>query len=167
MSKEIHMGGFGIAILFSLFSFIYLFFVAIAIGVILYLLYSYVFQSIASMCMLKNIGYVYPFTAWIPFYHKYLLGKIANKQILGAISGVLSFISICLCVHFYIHLDFDSVLFSILTISFMTTLIIETIIAHQIYKTHTKYADIFTIFTILSFGILKPIFLFIIRNMGI
>ena len=150
------MGGFGIAILFSLFSFIYLFFVAIAIGVILYLLYSYVFQSIASMCMLKNIGYAYPFTAWIPFYHKYLLGKIANKQILGAISGVLSFISICLCV-----------LFSILTISFMTTLIIETIIAHQIYKTHTKYADIFTIFTILSFGILKPIFLFIIRNMGI
>lgn len=77
------MGGFGIAILFSLFSFIYLFFVAIAIGVILYLLYSYVFQSIASMCMLKNIGYAYPFTAWIPFYHKYLLGKIANKQILG------------------------------------------------------------------------------------
>lgn len=140
------MGGFGIAILFSLFSFIYLFFVAIAIGVILYLLYSYVFQSIASMCMLKNIGYAYPFTAWIPFYHKYLLGKIANKQILGAISGVL---------------------FSILTISFMTTLIIETIIAHQIYKTHTKYADIFTIFTILSFGILKPIFLFSIRNMGI
>lgn len=109
MSKEIHMGGFGIAILFSLFSFIYLFFVAIAIGVILYLLYSYVFQSIASMCMLKNIGYAYPFTAWIPFYHKYLLGKIVNKQILGAISGVLSFISICLCVHFYIHLDFDSV----------------------------------------------------------
>ena len=41
MSKEIHMGGFGIAILFSLFSFIYLFFVAIAIGIILYLLYSY------------------------------------------------------------------------------------------------------------------------------
>lgn len=122
------MGGFGIAILFSLFSFVYLFFVAIAISVILYLLYSYVFQSIASMCMLKNIGYAYPFTAWIPFYHKYLLGKIANKQILG----VLSFISICLCVHFYIHLDFDSVLFSILTISFMTTLIIETIIAHQI-----------------------------------
>ena len=139
------MGGFGIAILFSLFSFIYLFFVAIAIGIILYLLYSYVFQSIASMCMLKNIGYAYPFTAWIPFYHKYLLGKIANKQILGAISGVLSFISICLCVHFYIHLDFDSVLFSILTISFMTTLIIETIIAHQIYKTHTKSLEMLTI----------------------
>lgn len=77
------MGGFGIAILFSLFSFVYLFFVAIAISVILYLLYSYIFQSIASMCMLKNIGYAYPFTAWIPFYHKYLLGKIANKQILG------------------------------------------------------------------------------------
>ena len=130
------MGGFGIAILFSLFSFVYLFFVAIAISVILYLLYSYVFQSIASMCMLKNIGYAYPFTAWIPFYHKYLLGKIANKQILGAISGVLSFISICLCVHFYIHLDFDSVLFSILTISFMTTLIIETIIAHNIQNTY-------------------------------
>ena len=74
------MGGFGIAILFSLFSFIYLFFVAIAIGIILYLLYSYVFQSIACMCMLKNIGYAYSLTAWIPFYHKYLLGKIANKQ---------------------------------------------------------------------------------------
>ena len=161
------MGGFGIAILFSLFSFIYLFFVAIAIAVILYLLYSYVFQSIACMCMLKNIGYAYSLTAWIPFYHKYLLGKIANKQILGAISGVLSFIFICLCVHFYIHLDFESVLLTILTISLITTSLIDTIIAHQIYKTHTKYADIFTIFTVLSFGILKPIFLFIIRNMGI
>lgn len=117
--------------------------------------------------MLKNIGYAYPLTAWIPFYHKYLLGKIANKQILGAISGVLSFIFICLCVHFYIHLDFESVLLTILTISLITTSLIDTIIAHQIYKTHTKYADIFTIFTILSFGILKPIFLFIIRNMGI
>ena len=161
------MGGFGIAILFSLFSFIYLFFVAIAIGFILYLLYSYVFQSIACMCMLKNIGYAYPLTAWIPFYHKYLLGKIANKQILGAISGVLSFIFICLCVHFYIHLDFESVLLTILTISLITISLIDTIIAHQIYKTHTKYANIFTIFTVLSFGILKPIFLFIIRNMGI
>ena len=117
--------------------------------------------------MLKNIGYAYPLTAWIPFYHKYLLGKIATKQILGAISGVLSFIFICLCVHFYTHLDFDNVLLTILTISLITTSLIDTIIAHQIYKTHTKYADIFTIFTILSFGILKPIFLFIIRNMGI
>ena len=88
------MGGFGIAILFSLFSFVYLFFVAIAISVILYLLYSYIFQSIASMCMLKNIGYAYPFTAWIPFYHKYLLGKIANKQILGAILVKLPFIPV-------------------------------------------------------------------------
>ena len=55
------------------------------------------------MCMSKNMGYKNTFTAWIPFYNKYLLGSIAGNKIMGIISGILSFVSICLGIYFYIH----------------------------------------------------------------
>ena len=101
------------------------------------------------------MGYKNTFTAWIPFYNKYLLGSIAGNKIMGIISGILSFASIYLGIYFYIHKELEIVLF----------IILDTIISHKIYISHTnKYGDILTIFNILSFGLLRPIFLFIIRN---
>ena len=117
------------------------------------------------MCMSKNMGYKNTFTAWIPFYNKYLLGSIAGNKIMGILSGVLSFVSICLGIYFYIHKELEIVLFIILIISLIITFILDTIISHKIYISHTnKYGDILTIFNILSFGLLRPIFLFIVRN---
>ena len=39
---------------------------------------TYVFESIAIMEMSKNLEYKAVGTAWIPFYNKYLLGKIVG-----------------------------------------------------------------------------------------
>ena len=56
-------------------------------------------------------------------------------------------------------------LFIVLIISLIVTFILDTIISHKIYKARAnKYGDILTIFNILSFGLLRPIFLFILRN---
>ena len=88
------MGGFSVVVLMSMISFIYLFFIAIFVAVVLYIIISYTFQGISIMCMSKNMEYNNTFTAWIPFYNKYLLGKIAGNKIMGVMSGVLSFISI-------------------------------------------------------------------------
>ena len=105
------------------------------------------------------------FTAWIPFYNKYLLGKIAGNKIMGGISCILSFIAICLGTRFYINKELEIVLFIILVISLIITFILDTMIAHRIYKSRAnKYGDILTVFNILSLGLLRPIFLFIIRN---
>ena len=159
------MGGFSVAVLMSILSFIYLFFIAIFVAIVLYIIMSYTFQGISIMCMSKNMGYKNIFTAWIPFYNKYLLGKIAGNKIMGGISGVLSFISICLGTSFYINKELEIVLFIILAISLTIAFILDTIIAHKIYKSRAnKYGDILTVFNILSLGLLRPIFLFIIRN---
>lgn len=159
------MGGFSVVVLMSILSFIYLFFIAIFVAVVLYIIMSYTFQGISIMCMCKNMGYKNTFTAWIPFYNKYLLGKIAGNKIMGGISCILSFIAICLGTRFYINKELEIVLFIILVISLIITFILDTMIAHRIYKSRVnKYGDILTVFNVLSLGLLRPIFLFIIRN---
>ena len=159
------MGGFSVIVLMSILSFIYLFFIAIFVAVVLYIIMSYTFQGISIMGMCKNMGYKNTFTAWIPFYNKYLLGKIAGNKIMGGISCILSFITICLGTRFYINKELEIVLFIILIINLIITFILDTMIAHRIYKSRTnKYGDILTVFNILSLGLLRPIFLFIIRN---
>ena len=81
------------------------------------------------------------------------------------ISCFLSFISVLLGIRFYIQQELEVALFIVLIISLIVTFILDTIISHKIYKTRAnKYGDILTIFNILSFGLLRPIFLFILRN---
>ena len=137
------MGGLSVIVLMNILLFLYIFFITIFVAIILYTIISYTFEGISIMYMSKNMGYKNTFTAWIPFYNKYLLGSIAGNKIMGILSGVLSFVSICLGIYFYIHKELEIVL----------------------YISHTnKYGDILTIFNILSFGLLRPIFLFIVRN---
>ena len=162
------MGGISVLVLMSILSFIYLFFIAIFIAGVLYIIISYVFESISIMCMSEKMGYKNNFTAWIPFYNKYILGKIAGNKLIGGISGILTFVSICICTCFHINQELVIVLFSILMNSLIVTFILDTIIASKIYKSHTsKYGDILIAFNILSFGLLRPIFLFILRNKSI
>ena len=121
------MGGLSVIILMNILLFLYIFFITIFVAIILYIVISYTFEGISIMCLSKNMGYKNTFTAWIPFYNKYLLGSIAGNKIMG--------------------------------------IILDTIISHKIYISHTnKYRDILTIFNILSFGLLRPIFLFMVRN---
>lgn len=43
--------------------------------------------------------------------------------------------------------------------------ILDIVVSHKIYINVTpKYGDILTVLSVLTFGILRPIFLFIIRN---
>lgn len=159
------MGGLSVIVLMNILLFLYIFFITIFVAIILYIVISYTFEGISIMCMSKNMGYKNPFTAWIPFYNKYLLGKIVGNKIMGGISGILSFLSICLGARFFINKELEIVLFIILVISLIITFILDTIIAHRIYKSRAnKYGDILTVFNILSLGLLRPIFLFIIRN---
>lgn len=159
------MGGLSVIVLMNILLFLYIFFITIFVAIILYIVISYTFEGISIMCMSKNMGYKNTFTAWIPFYNKYLLGKIVGNKIMGGISGILSFLSICLGARFFINKELEIVLFIILVISLIITFILDTIIAHRIYKSRAnKYGDILTVFNILSLGLLRPIFLFIIRN---
>lgn len=158
------MGGFSVVVFMSILSFIFLFLIAIFAVIVLYTIISYIFESISIMCMSKNKGNKNSFIAWIPFYNKYVLGKIVDNKVIGGILGILTFLSNMLCIYFYIHNELEIVLFVILIIFLIVSFILDLILAHRIYKSSSKYADVLTIFSILSLGLLRPIFLFALRN---
>lgn len=152
------MAGFSIIIIF-------LFFIVMLSVITLYLIMSYTFYCISIMSMLKKSSAKKIYPAWIPFYNKYLLGKISENKAMGIISSILSLISIVLIICFFISKKLEIVLFITLVISFIITFILDTIISHKIYKIcASKYAEVLTVFNVLTLGVLQPIFLFILRN---
>lgn len=73
------MGGFSMSILLlAMAGMFWAFVIAIVILAIIKLA-LYVFESFGLMKLNKNLGYKHSWTAWIPIYNKYLLGKIAVK----------------------------------------------------------------------------------------
>ncbi len=158
------MGGLSVMLLMSIISFIYIAFIAVAAAVIVCTVINYIFESISVMCILKNMRYNYSFAAWIPFYNKYLLGRLAGNKTAGAILGILNLASASLSVFFYIHKEIEVVLFSILLVCLIIGFILDTFIAYKAYSRATKYCDILTVLTVLSCGLLRPVILFVIRN---
>ena len=149
----------------SIFSFVFLFFLTIFAAAAVYTVISYTFESISIMAMCKRSGYRRAFTAWIPFYHKYLLGKIAGKRVLGAIAGILMLISVCLGVYCYVHRELELIPFIMLVLSLLAVFILDTMIAHRVYvRCAGRYGDVLTILSVLSLGLLRPLFLFVLRN---
>ena len=59
----------------------------------------------------------------------------------------------------------NMILFGIFLICILISFVLDVIIAHKIYtKAIGKYGDIFTVFSVLTLGFLRPIFLFAIRS---
>ena len=115
--------------------------------------------------MRKKAGDAHTFPAWIPFYSKYLLGKLADRRVMGALSALLTLLSVCLCVYFYVCRELNTLWFILLLMALLAVFILDTLIAHRIYKSRAgKYGDVLTVFTVLSLGLLRPVFLFAVRN---
>ena len=151
------MGGISVMLLLSFF----VFFIVILAAIVLYCLISYIFESIAIMRLSgKNAA-----AAWIPFYNRYLLGKIADNRVMGGIAGVLAAVSFCLGISLLIPWEGEPLVLPLLVACLTATFILDTIVAHLLYTRYSeKYGDLFTIFTALTLGLLRPFFLFAIRN---
>ena len=96
------MAGFGVLIVSGILSAIFLFFIAVFAAAAAYIMASYVLEGFSIACMHKKAGDAHTFPAWIPFYSKYLLGKLADRRVMGAVSALLTLLSVCLCVYFYV-----------------------------------------------------------------
>lgn len=130
-----------------------------------YIMASYVLEGFSIACMRKKAGDAHTFPAWIPFYSKYLLGKLADRRVMGAVSALLTLLSVCLCVYFYVCRELNTLWFILLLMALLAVFILDTLIAHRIYKSRAgKYGDVLTVFTVLSLGLLRPVFLFAVRN---
>ena len=150
------MGGISVMLLMGMLSAVYVFFIAVIAVLIIYFAVSYVFESIAAMGMCKNLYYKHSGTAWIPFYNKYLLGKIAGNKALGIIEGVLNLSIATVAVLFFC---FE------LEIGIIGSFVIDVIIADKIFKNlNIRYSDVLTVVNVLTFGLFRPIILFVFRN---
>ena len=96
------MGGISVLLLLGILSTIFWFFVAIFVIIAIYLLITYIFESVAISRINKNQKCNATFTAWIPFYNKYLLGKIANLKNQGIVLGIINIIIVIMLYIFII-----------------------------------------------------------------
>ncbi len=153
-------------IIFNGFIIIYIFFIISIIAIIIfYVLVSYIFESISIVSMSKRLKYKNAYTGWIPFYNKYILGKIGNSKPLGITLVITTLISTITIILFFVFKEPQSILIIFFLLSVLITFIIDIILSHKIFnKYSSKYKDIMTILSVLSLGFLRPIFLFIIRN---
>lgn len=159
------MGGMSVLLLIGLMSAIFFLFIAMFIIIVIYLLIVYIFESIFIMKVLKNSRKKTYLLAWIPFYNKYLLGRIANKKVLGVMSALTGLTLTGMSIYFYINSIFDVKLFGFFLVLVLIDFIINIVISHRIFKKAlVKYGDILTIISVLTLGLLRPIFLFAIRN---
>lgn len=159
------MGGISVLFLMSILSFMFFTFIAIFLAIIFYVIVTYIFESISIMGMSKNLEYRATFTAWIPFYNKYLLSKIAGSKKLGVILALFNIGTVGTGLYCYFQTEFNYIVFIMFLVCIFVGFILDIIVSHKIYMKGTKkYGDILTVLNVVSFGILRPIFLFVIRN---
>lgn len=73
--------------------------------------------------------------------------------------------TVCIGLYCYFQNEFNYIVFIMFLICIFVGFILDIVVSHKIYINVTpKYGDILTVLSVLTFGILRPIFLFIIRN---
>lgn len=160
------MGGISVMLLIGMLSAMYVFFIAVIAVLIIYFAVSYVFESMAAMGMCKSLYYKHSGTAWIPFYNKYLLGKIAGNTALGIIEGVLNLSIATVAVLFFcFELEIGIIGLIALLACVIASFVIDVIISDKIFKNlNIRYSDVLTVVNVLTFGLFRPIILFVFRN---
>ena len=137
---------------------------------------KYIFDGFGLMEMAKTKNEKYPWLSWIPYAKEYLLGKLAYSSNIGATAylcvtigvSIISFI-----VSFVIGLIGE--IYGELTLTLLTPYIFIILLGiaysvfyyitmYKLYKQFSDKAEIMIVFTILTGGILSPIFLFAIRK---
>lgn len=118
----------------------------------------YIFQSFGLLNLARKEQYQYPYMAWVPGLSHYLIGKFCcnnKKAILYTVCTIIklvltiSMVMISNCILFYTWLIFIIIYF-----------VIDMLVMNQFYKRVYKQPQLFTIFTIITFGLLKPIFIY-------
>ncbi len=136
----------------------------------------FVLKNLPVMKIAKRMGIKHRWLLLVPIADSYIFGKVAFKgnvmpfSFLGLniISSLISIVSQCFFLsHFFNAYDLPA---SLVYLGFNANIFrsLYTILkydgAYQIYKKLSDKAVMMTVFTVLTFGLLEPIFLFAIRN---
>lgn len=157
------MGGLSILLILGILMSMYVFFLIVLIIFIIYLCVNYIFECL----FLHHVSQAK--TSWIPFYKKYLLGKVANKSSQGImlmIVDIFIFLFIVIGV-FATHLPamVNYFLFWATLILIAISFIFNIYLSHWIMKkTNNHLIDLFTVINVLTLGFSRSLILFLLKH---
>lgn len=154
------MGGISMLVILGILSAIYTFFLAVFVVFTIFLLVGYIFESLAIYAMGS-----YKTLSWIPFLNKYCLGCLAKKRIIGLVLAVVDLVAAVLGGYLFFGLNYSALLFFVLIVLMCISLVLNIILSHQLFKERSaRFGDVYTILSVLSLGLLRPVFMFVLRN---
>lgn len=134
------------------------------------LLILYVFESIGIMKLAKRKDMENSWLAFVPFARTYMYGKLAFKDKITPIVYLCAeVLSVLVSIEQTVKM-FNSLANGVLDQSFnfnayfVATMIIGIVAVYKIFKKYSDKAILMLVLSILSCGLLAPIFLFAIRN---
>ena len=128
----------------------------ICVGGVVFLVYTYILEGIS----LKG---VYGLRGWIPFYNQYLWGTLARRKGLGAAVAAADLAAPLLGYWFLTNPGAWTWWSFVAVILFRVT--VKLVIAHQIYRDTAQNRErLYTALSVLSLGVLRPIFLFVSKK---
>ena len=138
-----------------------IFFVFCLICYILIRFILYIFKSFGLVQLSKREGYRFRYIAWIPFVSNYVIGRLAFNRKGGIayfIASLLKTLSV-ICI-FFVN---NTIVFYISLVYIIIYFVFDMITINRIYAKRYKASDVFTIFTIITFGVLSSIFIYTTR----
>ena len=147
--------------MFDIMAFLMQFMLVFAIFIIV----LYILSGIGLMGITNKLGQRGSWMAWVPIFNFYLMGKLAFTKIIGWITVALVFFSSS----YSSTINGETTTGTILPAPFDTIAgyILAALLLTSIYKIYNKVSEkavVMMLFTVLSFGLLTPVFLFAIRN---
>lgn len=128
----------------------------------IYLVYSYLLESLFCMRYSKSAGLKHPAMAWIPFWGQYLLGTAAGMKHLGAALALdhLIFVILLMCS----ATSYYEIVYWLLLFFVLLGFILKAVICHRIYKIAAPgHFKLLSVLSVLSLGVLRPVFLLFIN----
>lgn len=126
---------------------------------------SYILESIGLAKIAKKENYKYPYIAWILGLSHYILGKYCSDSDEKRNGLIYCFLTTVKIIFIILIFTTDAVKNSTLLIIAILYLFIYFIIdmkyMNKFYKKEFKNYQIFTVLTVITLGLLKPIFIFI------
>lgn len=156
-------------LLFAFFMLAWMILKICAVFVTVWLMMSYCFESIAVARFRKNGGAKHTFSAWLPFYNKYLLGKLTGGRAFGVWLGVTCLLRALLLGGALAAVRTNRDLAVILSAAALSVTVVAYVLnsvaaAFFFDKCSAKSFMALTVCSIVSFGTLRPILLFAVRK---
>lgn len=136
---------------------------AAGFGLIIYLIYSWLFESLFCACICKDVWQKSPVQGWIPLWGQYLLGKAAGSRGLGAALAAVHLMVLVLSGSIAAELVRVDGMVYLLCI--VLAVVLKAIAAHRLYKMAAPgQYKVLSVISILTLGVVRPAFLFAIRK---